>query len=139
MAAYTYLIVGGGMTGDGACKGIREHDENRSIGLFTEEAHEPYARPPLTKGLWKGKDENSIWRGTQDLAVDIHTGRKIVSLDLDAHGNRRRGERATRTSGCSSRPAELLVVSGARRTTSSTTARSTRTTGSGRSPETASA
>ena len=39
-------------------------------------------------------------------------------------------------SGRSSRPAELLVVSGARRTTSSTTARSTRTTGSGRSPET---
>jgi 3-phenylpropionate/trans-cinnamate dioxygenase ferredoxin reductase component len=84
MSAYTYLIVGGGMTGDGACKGIREHDENGSIGLFAEEAHEPYARPPLTKGLWKGEEESSIWRGTPDLGVDIHTARKIVSLDLDA-------------------------------------------------------
>jgi len=81
---YTYLIVGGGMTGDGACKGIREHDEKGSIGLFAEEGHEPYARPPLTKGLWKGKEESSIWRGTPELGVDIHTGRKVVSLDLDA-------------------------------------------------------
>ena len=84
MADYTYLIVGGGMTGDGACKGIREHDKSGSIGLFAEESHEPYARPPLTKGLWKGKEESSIWRGTPDLGVDIHTGRKIVSLDLGA-------------------------------------------------------
>jgi 3-phenylpropionate/trans-cinnamate dioxygenase ferredoxin reductase component len=82
---YTYLVVGGGMTGDGACKGIREHDRKGSIGLFAEETHEPYARPPLTKGLWKGKEESSIWRGTPDLGVDIHTGRKIESLDLDAH------------------------------------------------------
>jgi 3-phenylpropionate/trans-cinnamate dioxygenase ferredoxin reductase component len=84
VAGYRYLIVGGGMTADGACKGIRDHDKDGSIGLFAEEAHEPYARPPLTKGLWKGKEENSIWRGTPDLGVDIHTGRKIVSLDLDA-------------------------------------------------------
>lgn len=84
MPEYTYLIVGGGMTGDGACKGIREHDKEGSIGLFAEEAHEPYARPPLTKGLWKGKEESSIWRGTPDLGVDIHTRRTIASLDLDA-------------------------------------------------------
>ena len=84
MAEYRYVIVGGGMTGDAACKGIREYDNNGSIGLFAEEAHDPYARPPLTKGLWKGKEESSIWRGTPGLDVDIHTGRTIVSLDLDA-------------------------------------------------------
>ncbi|MGI8861134.1 MAG: NAD(P)/FAD-dependent oxidoreductase [Gaiellaceae bacterium] len=85
MADYRYLIVGGGMTGDAACKGIREHDKNGPIGLFAEESHDPYARPPLTKGLWKGKEESSIWRGTRDLDVEIHTGRTIVSLDLGAH------------------------------------------------------
>ncbi|MGI8478757.1 MAG: FAD-dependent oxidoreductase [Gaiellaceae bacterium] len=79
MAEFRYVIVGGGMTGDAACKGIREHDEDGSIALFGEEPHDPYARPPLTKGLWKGKEESSIWRGTPDLDVDIHTGRKIVS------------------------------------------------------------
>lgn len=84
MARYRYLIVGGGMTADAACKGIRDHDEDGSIGLFGEESHDPYARPPLTKGLWKGKEESSIWRGTPDLAVDIHLGRKIDSLDLEA-------------------------------------------------------
>jgi NADPH-dependent 2,4-dienoyl-CoA reductase/sulfur reductase-like enzyme len=84
MADYRYLIVGGGMTGDSACRGIREHDTDGSIGLFSVESHEPYARPPLSKGLWKGKEESSIWRGTPDLEVDIHTGRRIVGLDLDA-------------------------------------------------------
>ena len=85
MAEYRYLIVGGGMTGDAACKGIREHDKKGSIGLFAEEAHDPYARPPLTKGLWKGEKESSIWRGTPKLDVEIHLGRAIVSLDLDGH------------------------------------------------------
>jgi NADPH-dependent 2,4-dienoyl-CoA reductase/sulfur reductase-like enzyme len=84
VADYRYLIVGGGMTGDAACRGIRDHDEEGSIGLFGEEAYEPYARPPLTKALWKGKDEDTIWRGTPQLGVDIHAGRAIASLDLDA-------------------------------------------------------
>ncbi len=85
MADYKYLIVGGGLSGDGACRGIREHDPDGSIGLFAEEQHEPYARPPLTKSLWKGKDENTIWKETTKLGVDLHTGTKIASLDLDAH------------------------------------------------------
>jgi len=81
---YRYLVVGGGMTADAACRGIRDHDTKGSIGLFAGEPHPPYARPPLSKGLWKGKDETSIWRGTPDLDVDVNPGRRIVSLDLDA-------------------------------------------------------
>jgi 3-phenylpropionate/trans-cinnamate dioxygenase ferredoxin reductase subunit len=84
VADYRYVIVGGGMTGDAACRGIRDHDQEGSIGLFGREPHEPYARPPLTKALWKGKSEDSIWRGTPQLDVDLNTGRSIVSLDLDA-------------------------------------------------------
>ena len=84
MASYRYLIVGGGMTGAAACKGIREHDSDGSIGLFAEESHDPYARPPLTKGLWKGKPEDSIWRGTPELGVEIHHETPITSLDLDS-------------------------------------------------------
>jgi len=83
MAPYRYLIVGGGMTADAACRGIRDHDSDGTIGLFAAEAHAPYARPPLSKGLWSGKDESSVWRGTPELGVDVHTGRRIVSLDLD--------------------------------------------------------
>ena len=82
--AYRYVIVGGGMTGDSACRGIREHDADGSIAMFTTEQHDPYARPPLTKALWTGKEESSVWRGTPDLGVDIHHGRRIVELDLTA-------------------------------------------------------
>jgi len=85
VTSYRYLIVGGGMTGDAACKGIRSIDPDGSIALVGDEPDPPYARPPLTKGLWLGKEESSIWRGTQDEGVELHLGRTIVSLDLDAH------------------------------------------------------
>ncbi len=84
MAAYRYLIVGGGMTADAACRGIRDHDTDSAIGLFAAEAHAPYARPPLSKALWAGKDEDSVWRGTAEFGVDIHSGQRITRLDLDA-------------------------------------------------------
>ena len=69
MSDYRYLIVGGGMTADAACRGIRDHDGDGTIGLFTAEGHAPYARPPLSKALWAGKDESSVWRGTPELGV----------------------------------------------------------------------
>ena len=81
-----YLIVGGGMTGDAAAKGIRERDADGSITLVGAETDAPYARPPLTKGLWLGADEAKIWRNTADAGVDLRLGRRIVTLDLDAHG-----------------------------------------------------
>jgi 3-phenylpropionate/trans-cinnamate dioxygenase ferredoxin reductase subunit len=84
MGTYRYVIVGGGMTGDSACRGIRDHDPDGPIGLFGSESHEPYARPPLSKALWSGKEESSVFRGTSELGVEVHTGRRIVALDLDA-------------------------------------------------------
>ena len=84
MKTTTYLIVGGGMTGDAATQGIRAHDADGAITLVGAESHPPYKRPPLTKGLWSGGDEAKIWRGTADRNVDLVLGRSIVSLDLDA-------------------------------------------------------
>jgi NADPH-dependent 2,4-dienoyl-CoA reductase/sulfur reductase-like enzyme len=55
-----YLVVGGGMTGDAACKGIREQDPNGAVTLVGAESHLPYKRPPLTKGLWSGGDEENM-------------------------------------------------------------------------------
>lgn len=85
MRTYRYLIVGGGLTADAACKGIRERDTDGSIGVVADEAYPPYARPPLTKALWKGDGEETIWCGTANLGVDLRLGRTIVSLDLPAH------------------------------------------------------
>jgi NADPH-dependent 2,4-dienoyl-CoA reductase/sulfur reductase-like enzyme len=81
---YRYLIVGGGLTADAACKGIRSMDAEGSIGLIGDEPDPPYLRPPLSKGLWLGKDESSIWRGTDEQGVDLLLGREAVALDLDA-------------------------------------------------------
>jgi NAD(P)H-nitrite reductase large subunit len=84
VAEYKYLIVGGGMTADAACRGIRDHDADGSIGLVGAEQHPPYSRPPLSKGLWQGGgDEEKIWRGTQDLNVELHLGRRVVGLDVE--------------------------------------------------------
>jgi NADPH-dependent 2,4-dienoyl-CoA reductase/sulfur reductase-like enzyme len=81
-----YLIVGGGMTADAAARGIRDHDADGSITIVAAEPVAPYARPPLSKKLWAGGEEEKIWRRTEELdGVELRTGRRIVSLDLDAH------------------------------------------------------
>jgi 3-phenylpropionate/trans-cinnamate dioxygenase ferredoxin reductase subunit len=82
MSHYTYLIVGGGMTADAAVRGIRELDPNSSIGLVGAEADPPYARPPLSKALWKGEPFESVWRKTSELGVDLHLGRRAITLDV---------------------------------------------------------
>jgi 3-phenylpropionate/trans-cinnamate dioxygenase ferredoxin reductase subunit len=80
-----YLIAGGGMTADAACKGIREFDPDGAVTVVAEESYPPYARPPLSKALWKGDEESTIWRGTADLGVGLRLGRTIVALDLAGH------------------------------------------------------
>jgi NADPH-dependent 2,4-dienoyl-CoA reductase/sulfur reductase-like enzyme len=81
MPDYKYLIIGGGMTADAAVRGIREIDHDGSIGLIGAEAHQPYDRPPLTKGLWKGKPVASIWRHTESENVTLHPGRTATHLE----------------------------------------------------------
>lgn len=81
MPEYKYLIIGGGMAADAAVKGIRTVDAEGSLGLIGAEKDPPYDRPPLSKALWKGKDFDSIWRGTQDNAVELHLGRRVEQID----------------------------------------------------------
>jgi NADPH-dependent 2,4-dienoyl-CoA reductase/sulfur reductase-like enzyme len=71
------------MTADTAAMGIREIDTEGSIGLISMETDPPYDRPPLTKGLWKGKPFDSVWRNTERKQVTLHLGRRIVSLNAD--------------------------------------------------------
>ena len=76
MAHFKYLIIGGGMTADAAVNGIRELDKDGSIGLIGEETDAPYNRPPLTKGLWKGKPLEKIFRKTANRDVELFLGRQ---------------------------------------------------------------
>ena len=81
----TYVIVGGGMTADAAAHGIREADPDGTIALIGAEPHPPYNRPPLSKALWKGDPEESIWRKTAATGAELVLGRRAVALDLRAH------------------------------------------------------
>ena len=80
MKHYKYLIIGGGLAGDAATRGIRELDADGSIGLISAEPDAPYMRPNLSKGLWKGRPIEKIWRKTEERA-ELNLGRKVTALD----------------------------------------------------------
>ena len=82
MPKFKYLIIGGGMTADAAVQGIREIDSGGSIGLISMESDPPYDRPPLTKGLWKDKSLDSIWRSAAKEHAELHLGRTVKTLDV---------------------------------------------------------
>jgi 3-phenylpropionate/trans-cinnamate dioxygenase ferredoxin reductase component len=105
MQTTKYLIVGAGMTGDMAAKGIREHDTDGSIVMVGADPHPPYKRPLLTKGLWQGAPEEKLWREPTE-GAELVTGRRIVSIDVDAH-------RATNDSGEEYEWEKLLLATGA--------------------------
>jgi 3-phenylpropionate/trans-cinnamate dioxygenase ferredoxin reductase component len=84
MPTYDYLLVGGGMTADAAAQAIHEVDPNGRIGLLGAEPHPPYNRPPLSKALWKGEPEASIWRNTEATGAALQLGRRAVGIDAGA-------------------------------------------------------
>ena len=69
------------MTAHAAVQGIREVDAQSSIGLFSIEKVPPYSRPPLSKGLWKGKPLEKIWLKSLDERVDLFLGQRITAID----------------------------------------------------------
>lgn len=83
MKKFTYLIIGGGMTADAAVHGIRAADPSGSIGLISSEAHAPYRRPPLSKGLWKGEEEKSIWLSNAAEHAELHLSTTAITIRPD--------------------------------------------------------
>jgi 3-phenylpropionate/trans-cinnamate dioxygenase ferredoxin reductase subunit len=85
MVHFKYLIIGGGMTAASAVMGIRNEDPQGTIGLVSTEGHAPYNRPPLTKGLWKGKPVEKIFRPLADKDVEVFLGQRINRIDPQKH------------------------------------------------------
>lgn len=83
MPDFKYVVVGGGMTGHAAAQGIRSVDASGSLALIGEEPVAPYVRPPLTKGLWTGQEEGSIWLAPVE-GIDLRTGARVVAIDRAA-------------------------------------------------------
>ena len=108
--SYDYIIVGGGLAGASAVEGIRERDTRGTILLVGADPQRPYNRPPLTKGLWTGKEKpDTIF--VHDLGfyqqhnVELALDTEIATLDSGAKIAR---ERTGRTFGYS----KLLLATG---------------------------
>jgi len=79
---YDYLIIGGGMAADSAARGIREVDSEGTIGIIGKEENPPYARPPLTKDLWKGEEKvEDIDLNTSEVNIEFHSGKIVTKID----------------------------------------------------------
>ncbi|MGH8212760.1 MAG: NAD(P)/FAD-dependent oxidoreductase [Rhodanobacteraceae bacterium] len=92
--SFDYLILGAGMAGSAAAKGIRARDAKGTIALLGAEPHPPYDRPPLSKDLWNGKKSpEEIWRDIESLRATLFPGRHATAIDLqkktvrDDHGD----------------------------------------------------
>jgi 3-phenylpropionate/trans-cinnamate dioxygenase ferredoxin reductase component len=85
MRHYDYVIIGGGMAADAAAHGIRERDKHGTICVISADAHLPYNRPPLSKGLWKGEAFSTIVRPNGDDRREVHLGRHARVLDRASH------------------------------------------------------
>jgi NADPH-dependent 2,4-dienoyl-CoA reductase/sulfur reductase-like enzyme len=87
---YSYVIVGGGLSGASAIEGIRAHDKDGSILLISRENVPPYHRPPLTKELWFGKSTldklpaygDEFYTGNN---VELVLRREVTELEASSH------------------------------------------------------
>jgi NADPH-dependent 2,4-dienoyl-CoA reductase/sulfur reductase-like enzyme len=80
---FKYVLVGGGMTAHAAAQAIRAADPGGSIVMIGEEPVRPYVRPPLSKALWSGEQEGSIWLPPVD-GLSLRTGARAVAIDRAA-------------------------------------------------------
>lgn len=116
---YKYLIIGGSMTADAAVASLNDSDPDGSVGLIGLEKDPPYARPPLTKDLWKGDEElNEIFLETPENDVTMHLGRLVKEIDrsskkvVDAQGNEYNYEKLLIATGGAPRKIPKIDVEG---------------------------
>lgn len=81
-------IVGGGVAAATAAEELRARGHEGEIDIFGAEPHLPYNRPPLSKGLLLGtEDQDSTFvhdaQWYADRSVSLHLGEEVTGLDLD--------------------------------------------------------
>lgn len=83
--SYDYVIVGAGMAGDAAARGIREVDPDGTIAVVGREPTAPVTRPALTKKLWTDPEFtfDQVWLHTaEDTGAELLLGESVVAVDL---------------------------------------------------------
>ena len=81
------VVIGGGLAGAKAAEGARAAGFDGLIRLIGDEAHSPYERPPLSKGVLRGEAEPSsasVHPETfyRDNGIDLLTGHAVEAIDL---------------------------------------------------------
>ncbi len=81
-------IVGGGLAAAAAAEELRTHGHEGQVDIFGTEPHLPYNRPPLSKGLLLGtEEEDSIFvhdaQWYADQTISLNLGEEVTGLDLD--------------------------------------------------------
>lgn len=84
--AHPFVIAGGGQAGAWAAKTLRDLGYTGSLVMLAAEPHEPYERPPLSKGVLQGNQPPSSARVFSDatwhaLKVDLRTGCELTRID----------------------------------------------------------
>ncbi len=83
-----FVIIGGGQAGAWVARTLRSEGFAGRVLLIGEEAHWPYERPPLSKGVLLGaaEDEGVLLTAEQALGLGIETwlGERAVRIDRGA-------------------------------------------------------
>ncbi len=79
------VVVGASLAGLRAAEALRREEFDGRLSLVGAEPHLPYDRPPLSKEVLAGeRDPAEIElrrQGLDDLALDLHLGRRATALD----------------------------------------------------------
>jgi NADPH-dependent 2,4-dienoyl-CoA reductase/sulfur reductase-like enzyme len=84
------VVVGSGPAGLAAVRGFRERDPDSPITMITDDAHLPYARPPLTKGYLRGQSTlDDLWLTDpgwlHDHRIDVRRSTRVRVVDPADH------------------------------------------------------
>jgi 3-phenylpropionate/trans-cinnamate dioxygenase ferredoxin reductase subunit len=89
MATPTHVLIGGGLTAAKAAETLRSEGFDGAIHLIAAEPVRPYERPPLSKGVLTGSDDEEVifvhpeqWY--IDNEVELHLGTRATALDRSA-------------------------------------------------------
>lgn len=79
------VVVGASLAGLRAAEALRTHGFDGELRIVGAEPHEPYNRPPLSKGLLVGDDtlEGCVLHGARELDAIWHLGRRAERLTTD--------------------------------------------------------
>jgi NAD(P)H-nitrite reductase len=105
------LIVGGSLAGLRVAEALRKLGDDRPIDIVCEEAHLPYDRPPLSKGVLTGSQSYADIRFRSDQAlsesaITYRASWRAVGVDL--------ARRVVRSSDMEIEYEHLVIASGAR-------------------------